>query len=104
MRILGGNSCITSHQELRAGRRPPSAGVYNNLQPFTQRRKAGKEECDQKGATAQPRRDKGGKTAKCGNEKEAPALAGGEARFELSLRRPCRANNGDAAVIRRSYV
>lgn len=36
---LRGNSCITSHRE----RRPPSAAVYNNLQPFTQRRKAGRE-------------------------------------------------------------
>lgn len=32
---LRGNSCITSHRERRAGRRPPSAAVYNNLQPFT---------------------------------------------------------------------
>lgn len=29
------NSCITSHRKRRARRRPPSAAVYNNLQPFT---------------------------------------------------------------------
>lgn len=32
---LRGNSCITSHRERRVRRRPPSAAVYNNLQPFT---------------------------------------------------------------------
>lgn len=40
---LQGNRCITSHRERRAGRRPTPAAVSNNLQPFSRRRKAGRE-------------------------------------------------------------
>lgn len=130
---LKGNSCITSHRKHRARRRPPSASVYNNPQPFTKVWKEREEKKTKEKADAEiklAKRPKKRQNSRCRDQRKQksswiffvfsvrrsgfvggspstpatapslhhhytlPKLPSCNVRFDLSLGRPCKTNNG----------
>lgn len=103
MRILGGIVVLQvtrSAAQEDAHPQPPFTIIYSRLLGEEKREKRN---VIRRGRLLDPDGTKGAKPQNAAM-KESPVLPSGEARFDLSLRCPCRANNGDAAVIRRSYV
>lgn len=104
MRILGGIVVLQvtrSAAQEDAHPQPPFTIIYSRLLGEERREKRN---VIRRGRLLNPDGTKGAKPQSAAMRKSRRVLPSGEARFDLSLRCPCRANNGDAAVIRRSYV